>query len=323
MPKTTKKSANKKVSFKNPFAKFKSLNRKKKMLVSMLSVLLIAGIGAAVVTFTQAAAPSNAQTTWFWPSQSGGMTSLQSELTVEALDAGSPPYYWAMQGWFINGGPIYMGLQSNGNSVSGVVGKTAVFSIFDTAIEGTPGNCVVINNDFDGYAGRVGTSCRIPFQWEMNHKYQLTMSYHYINGNGRVWSGWVKDLNTGADTKIGSVNIPSNWGGLINQTTSWTEYFGADKESCVLFPLSRVRFTNPRGSVGYPNSGAQNSERDAGRGCANWQIENVVDGVVQQHGGYTNTAKNSVPATSYSTQPAPAPVPALPPPAPAPPVSKN
>lgn len=321
-----KSTKQKKVSRFNLLTRFSTSNKRTKIFISVASVLIIAGVGTAILSFASASSstPSRANSDWFYPAKPGGMNVLQQELTIEIADA-KGSYYWANQSWFINGGPIYMGLQSQGNSVNKQIGKTAVFSIFDSAIYGSPGNCEVLKNNFDGYKGRVGTSCRIPYNWTVGHTYQLTMKYENTSNLGPYWAGYVKNMNTGADTLIGHINIPRNWQGLSTVSSSWTEWFGPVATSCAAYPVSRVKFSTPRGfgtvPMGLPTNGFGQGEGTPIGACRNMQIENVPGGVIQQQGGYTNlssptknkpvtTTPQPAPTSVDRKSPQPSPVPA-------------
>ena len=290
---------------------FSRLSKPAKILVILIIILVFSGIGTALKSFSEAAIPNGTYSWYRWSGPPAGFNAIQHELTVEMLD-GDPTYYWAHQVFFINGGPAYTGIQSHGNSVSGKIGKTAVFSIFDSAVSGTTGNCHVIDKDFDGYSGRKGTSCRIPYDWVLGRKYQFTMRLEGTNNLGRYWSGYVRDTVTGADTLIGNINIPSNWQGLSNQSVQWTEYFGAQPATCNALPLSRVRFSFPRTYLppSSPINKPSNNLADVAGACTNSQVETGDDSVVQQMGGYTQsaTAKSPAPSTSVpTTAPAPSP----------------
>src|SRR5690606_8673959 len=127
----------------------------------LVVVGLFSGIGAYIQTRSQAAAiPNGTYSEYTWPSPAGGLNNMQHDLIIEQVGPNAP-YFWAHSAYFINGGSLYIGLQSNGNRIDKSVGRTVVFSIFDAAIYGSPGRCQVIKKDFDGYTGRVGTSCRV------------------------------------------------------------------------------------------------------------------------------------------------------------------
>ncbi len=159
-------------------------------------------------------------------------------------------YFWSHKFGFLNGDGGYIGLQNMGNTVSGQYNtKVAVFSIFSTAIDATPGNCKIEYGNFDGGAG-TGTSCRIPYNWTLGHQYRLrTVIGKNSDAAGTWWDGYVTDLTTGVETQIDYIKVPKSWSG-INSSIMWTEYFGAHADTCDTHPYARAHFFTPKGNYG-------------------------------------------------------------------------
>lgn len=283
---------------------FKS-NKRLKIFSIVFFVLIFAGIGTyQIIKSFAAVTPQGVTTSWAVPIPSGGTNLLQHDLTIEVADS-SAKYFWAHQFSYMKVDGGYIGLQSNGSSVSGVRGKTAVFSVFGTGINGYPStSCLTQQAGFDGY-DKAGTSCRIPYNWVIGHRYRINVKHVGTNATRatNIWRGYIVDVNTGVTTTIGNIEVPQSWQYINTNTVMWTEYFGTKPETCVELPVSRVRFYKPRTPLGLATGGPIN-RLSSGSTCSNSQYEVSGDSVIQQVGGYTMTpapSKNSTTTSQPST----------------------
>jgi hypothetical protein len=136
----------------------------------------------------------------------------------------------------------YLGVQTDGNSVSGVVGPTAVFSLGGTGVSiglvnGVPNpNCA---GDFDGGAG---ASCRIPLAAPIAvgdvYRYRVT----------RLKTGWIRGqvvTPAGKTITIALLHPGPGAGTTFDGLYNFIEYFGAPVASITLVPRSKIRFGQP------------------------------------------------------------------------------
>ncbi len=215
-----------------------------KLIKAGLLSLLVAVFGAFLTDLPASAlSVQGTYTNMSWAYPPNGYNSLKHQLTIEAVTQDAP-YFWAHQFGIVSGDGGYAGLQSGGNSVSGVIGKTAVFSIFSTSIEGTVGSCSVEEADFDGGPGE-GTSCRIPYQWELGRKYEIEITKGETESDGIVWRSTVTDTVTNVETEIGFIKVPLTWKGMGDASYLWSEYFGPTITDCTTQPYSKVRYGIP------------------------------------------------------------------------------
>lgn len=239
-------------------------------------------VGIYLLVQSKAAVPTGTYTNWTWPAAPTGNWNIEHGLTIEEVTPDAT-YFWSHQ-FKINGGDGgYIGLQSHGNSVSGAIGKTAVFSIFGAGIEATPGNCKVEQAGFDGYQNS-GSSCRIPFDWVLGRKYQLKAGITGSDAGGTWWTGTIQDTATGAVTEVGRIKVPTSWKGVDTWSVMWTEYFGGQPANCNDLAYSRVRFYTPRANNGATSPVGSSNTYASGGTCNNSTITNTGDGVIQQMG---------------------------------------
>ncbi len=259
-------------------------SRKKKLILGVAITIVFGTIGALLFVFSHASViPTQTYTSWQWnPPASTAFWELEHELVIEDVSANGA-YFWSHQFGFLNGDGGYMGLQNNGNTVSGQYNtKVAVFSIFSAAIDATPGNCKIEYGNFDGGAG-AGTSCRIPYNWTFGHRYKMrTVIGQNSDAAGTWWDGYITDLTSGVETQIGYIKVPKSWSG-INSSIMWTEFFSARAASCETHPYSRVRFYTPKGNYGTTPLGRSNTLSSVGN-CSNSKITDTADGVIHEVG---------------------------------------
>lgn len=237
--------------------------------------------GIMIIYRLLAATPQGVYTQWIWPNEPKGFTSMSHRLKIEANNPATK-FFWAHQFKIIGGDGGYIGLQSSGNRVNGTVGKTAVFSIFSSGLAGTSGNCIVQQAGFDGY-NTSGTSCRIPYEWEIGKIYQMKVAQTRSDATGKWWTAYVIDSSTGIKTFIADIKVPTTWQG-INISLNWTEYFGPKLTTCDDLPYSRVRFYTPLVNDGSVAPTGKLNTLSSTSDCKSSSITNTPEGVIQTMG---------------------------------------
>ncbi len=235
------RSLKKRVAKTKPGSLLGFLTYNKKL--TAIFVLLFVGVGVFVIWRSFAATPQGTYMNWTWQPPADGFSNLQHSLTVEQVSYNAT-YFWSHQFKYVNGDGGYIGLQSAGSRVNGTNGKTAVFSVFNSAIAGTQGSCSVEPANFDGGTGG-GTSCRIAYDWSANRRYSIKVQKDAVEDNGTWWIGTVTDTVSGVVTEIGRFKVPPAWKGLGDWSVMWSEYFGERPGTCEDLPYSRVRFSQP------------------------------------------------------------------------------
>ncbi|GAC1374971.1 MAG: hypothetical protein NVSMB32_17970 [Actinomycetota bacterium] len=171
-------------------------------------------------------------------SPAAGLTSLSYPLTVVENADPKASWYWADTVQFVGDASVaYMGLQPNGQ-----YGLTALFSVFGPGTAGVGPYCV------DGADGGAGTSCHIPYPWQVGRTYVFTIAQQSRSLSGETWVGTVEDQTTRIATAIGAWTVPSSRG-LLEPQLGFVEYY-APVASCASLPQMVVRFGAPTGLTG-------------------------------------------------------------------------
>ena len=255
---------------------------------SSIAAILILVVGIAIGLRVSAVTARGVYADWTWPSTSSGFTEFEHGLTINQVTPNAP-FFWSHQFRMVGGDGGYIGLQSNGNRVNGTSGKTAVFSVFGSALSGTTGSCVLESKGFDGY-NTSGTSCRVPFDWQAGREYKLKVKKISTDSTGHWWQGSIKDTFTGTETVIAKIKIPRTWTGLGTWSVMWTEYFGAQPSSCSALPYSNVTFSAPTANGGKIKPVRSNRYLSSTYTCSNSSI-NVINNIyTQQKVGNTPSA---------------------------------
>jgi hypothetical protein len=186
------------------------------------------------------ASPQLPAQTWCDPSQfscaSAYLDADHTESSASLVQPVTPThlgrYTYAALTW--NGG--YTGIQNDGNSVSGVVGPTAVFSLGGTGVQISSATAATCQPGFDTGAG---ASCRIPLPSP------ITDGTKYVYKVTRAANGWITGkvtLPSGTTLTIGSLlpgpGAPASLSGVSN----FLEYFGPAVASRTQVPASSVQF---------------------------------------------------------------------------------
>jgi hypothetical protein len=214
------------------------------------------------------AAPRGTYTFWRWPAAAAGATSLAWDVTV-LRDPGPTTYFWAHQFSFEGGDVGYFGLQAHDLRDDGSRGRLAVFSIWSATGCGDNPGC------HGGVEGEPFWTCRLGYEWRAGRAYRLRLALR----ERRWWSASVTDRDSGAETLVGSIQVPRRWGGLDlawRGSSVWTEFYGANVPGGLagpkLVPHASVRFGVPAANDLTAPSGHTNQ---LGRG--DWDNSLVAD----------------------------------------------
>jgi hypothetical protein len=162
------------------------------------------------------------------------LTSINQVVTVRAI---GPATYFPVA-W--SGG--YLGAQTGGNSVSGVVGSTAVFSLAGAGVSIGLVNGVPNPNCEPGFDSDAGASCRIQLPA------QIALGDVYTYRVTRLETGWIRGqvvLATGQAITIALLHPGPDATATFDGVYNFIEYFGAPVASITLVPRSRIRFGRP------------------------------------------------------------------------------
>jgi hypothetical protein len=135
-----------------------------------------------------------------------------------------------------------LGVQTGGNSVSGVVGSTAVFSLAGAGVSIGLVNGVPNPNCEGGFDGDAGASCRIPLPA------QIAVGDVYTYRVTRTNAGWIRGqvvLPTGQMITIARLHPGPGASATFESAYNFIEYFGAPVASLALVPRSRIEFALP------------------------------------------------------------------------------
>jgi hypothetical protein len=223
--------------------------------------------------------PRGTYTNWRWRSASAGASSLAWDLTV-LDDPGPTTYFWAHQ-WSFQGGDVgYFGLQAHDLRDDGSTGKLAVFSVWSAV------GCADNPGCHGGVEGTPFWTCRLGYEWVAGRTYRLGLN----RTTPGWWRAWVTDVAAGATAVVGSIQVPSRWGGLdlaARDSLVWTEFYGANAPggvaSCDLIPHATVRFGVPaaNGATALP---AGHVNWLGGGECGNSRVGDVEGGVIHEMG---------------------------------------
>jgi hypothetical protein len=136
----------------------------------------------------------------------------------------------------------YIGIQNDGNSVSGQVGPTAVFSLGGTGVQISSTRGVQNANCETGFDTGAGASCRValPSPIVDGTTYKYTVS--------RASTGWITGKVTtpaGVVVKIGTLRPGAGAGTTFTGVTDFIEYFGDAVAAVTDVPQSVVEFAVP------------------------------------------------------------------------------
>jgi hypothetical protein len=186
-----------------------------------------------------------------------GFDTVRITISPQSYAAGNAnAIYWAFDSVFQDGSTYYTGLQPNGQ-----YGKTALFSVFG------PGTTPRAPYCKSGADNGPGTSCHIPYEWQLGREYELVVALVDGDAAWMTWEGAVFDLTTGERTLIGDITVPAARGLLRSWWgTTFAEYFH-HIDSCAEQPASEVLFFNPFGYRSGVEYAGEISTMDNGDKC--------------------------------------------------------
>lgn len=159
----------------------------------------------------------------------------QVDFTEEVnRDPGHSSYFWAQSGQFAGDlqNSFYIGIQPWGDAFNGSLQREVLFSVFGSGASSTSATCE------PGADSGAGESCRIPYSWTANVRYELAVD----RTSSSVWTGTITDTATGKSAVIGTISIPASWGNIAPSSLGgFTEYFSS-VPSCSALP--RAEETN-------------------------------------------------------------------------------
>jgi hypothetical protein len=207
---------------------------------------LAAVSGLAVVS----TGPPQTYSYWTLPPSSGkGYDRLYQTVTPNNMPLASPgqavpAYFYATQ-WYnasnlSDGG--YVGLQTDSQ------GKKAIFSWWGATTGYGPG----ISRPFSGEG--VGWQNIISYNWQAGHAYRLTVNHGSTTTTGMWFTATILDVQSNRSSTIGSVQIPTSFGGIYEYINNFVEWYGPTQSACTSYPISDVTFSAPHGRdrVGTP-----------------------------------------------------------------------
>lgn len=167
---------------------------------------------------------------------SGSSATLSQRVRVTAI--GRTTYlalYWT-------GG--YLGIQTDGNSVSGELGTTAVFSMSGEGAEFRPIKGVPAIRCEGGFDGDPGVSCRVPLGAAIGSDSGFT---YRVESYGDGWYAGKVTRPDGSVLHIGDLKpAPSSPTGFTS-VGNFMEYFGERVPTVADIPYVRARFSAPIG----------------------------------------------------------------------------
>jgi hypothetical protein len=160
------------------------------------------------------------------------------------------------------------------------MGRLAVFSVWSAVgCDGNPG-C------HQGVEGTPFWTCRLAYEWTPGRAYRLRVA----RTRPGWWSASVTDPASGTVTPVGSIQVPSRWGGLdlaARGSAAWVEFYAANAPGgiadCGLVPHTRVRFGAPAADGGRVLV-AGHANRLGDGDCDNSRVADDGDGVLHEMG---------------------------------------
>lgn len=188
-----------------------------------------------------------------WFGLDGAYNDIEVTMTPQVGDGDY--YYFANQVAFRDCSGecgAYGGLQTNGYSGGRLIGKMAIFSIWNaTRSIAAPGGST------EAFGGEgVGQSVRIAYPWQTGISYKFKI-YLDTDGSSKLWGASVTNLSNGQTTLIGRIYAPPG-NGLIYSLGTFHERWGGPPASCETVPASQVRFSNMNANNGSVKSTSWN-----------------------------------------------------------------
>lgn len=242
---------------------------------------------------------ANAYTYRFYPS---GPTWVGNTAMVNVADEGVNTGRFFMHGfWIVNGDSFggYAGIQTHLTTCNpGCVdyGHGFIFSVWG-ATGGTPaaGGTLVSGTE----NGRAFYSIHFPFAWVAGHNYDITVGR---SGTGLTdVTATITDKTVPAAYPLGTLTVPSGWGGFLNQVNDLTEEYSPNSyASCTDISPSRATWlgTATHMTPSYPHyfvyPTSSSTSIQTGTGCSNSAVIDTGTGC----SGNCDAYKEVVGATS-------------------------
>ena len=149
---------------------------------------------------------------------------------------GPPAYFWAYHNFFTHAdsNSFYFGLQPLGQ-----FGKTALFSVFGADTWVDP------NYRYCAYSAEAGTSCHIPYEWEIGKDYDFMMLMTNATDEDSTWEAYVYDVEREQNTFIGAVKVKNATGIEQGPNVAFNEYYLSGAHPCPEQPFAAVLFFTP------------------------------------------------------------------------------
>lgn len=128
----------------------------------------------------------------------------------------------------------YVGLQTDNQ------GKRVIFSWWG----GINGRSSGISGPFSGEGS--GWQTLISYNWQPGHSYRLTVNNSSNTSSDAWFTATILDVQSNRTSTIGSIEIPTSFGGIYTQINDFVEWYGPQQSGCSSYPLSDVTFSVPR-----------------------------------------------------------------------------
>ena len=215
----------------------------------------------------------------------GPFYNMDMHLTWQEVSRPPPGlgYYAMFAFYFQNKAVGYTGLQWDAK------GKKAIFSIWDhsgVADSTVPeGKCKRF-----GHEGS-GAQCIMPYTWKTGREYLLMVKTVQKTGTGERWQSVVRDLLTGQETVIGTIELKNSagytgYGRLTGKGVNVLEYYGSTKlDDCRALPVVALGWRGPFANERRLRADNVRLSYPARVACTNSTLASPGTGQVEQRAG--------------------------------------
>ena len=175
-----------------------------------------------------------------WPATPGGLSDIETSITISTEPGANGYTYWAHQWGYAAGEGGYVGLQQRTGTE-----KALNFSIWGATgwRDGAAGT-YCRNFSHEGS----GVQCDVTYDWRQGVTYTISVE-KVANAS---WRATITDTSTKISTAVATIVLPSDRGG-ITTLSEWVENFaqGANTyASCAQVPKAVAVYGKPRGNKG-------------------------------------------------------------------------
>lgn len=227
-------------------------HRTRALSAAAVCVALVAAAFAVVGRHADAAGPGGLQPGWVAHTgmsingPSDGVDALTMSMSIE--DAQGPGNQWFFSNKFFFQGNAnsnsnrlgYIGLTPNATQLSHDSRPHSLFRVFGTGTHPVTTPCAA------GADRLPGTSCDLPFNWQVGHTYHLTVAVIPRSTAIERLTATAVDDQTGQRFDAGAIDVPASWGRLFPGVEGFAEYPAA-VASCDKLPQGSARFDTPVG----------------------------------------------------------------------------